>query len=114
MSIDPAIVFVLLAGAAIIGGTVVWALVRGRIPAETAALIAKTVAEVREALGETFTEDDVIALAGWVYDNWLQGSEYYTREQFVELVVGAIMKAQMSAPAMMAAVRSSSNGGVGS
>lgn len=114
MSIDPAIVFVLVAGAAIIGATVVWALVRGRIPASTAELIAKAVAEVREALGETFSEDDVIALAGWVYDNWLQGSEYYTRERFVELVVGAIMKAKASAPVMMAAVRSSNGGGLGS
>lgn len=108
MSIDPAIGFVLLAAAAIIGGVVAWVFLRGRIPASTAALIAQAVAEMRQALGETFTEDDVRALAGWVYDNWLQGSEYYTREQFVELVVGAIMKAQVSAPVMMAE-RSRSN-----
>ena len=104
ITIDPAIAFMALVAAGGAGALIIWVFVRGHIPLGAAELLAQAAAEITTYLGNTFTEDDVRALASWFYDNWLQGSDYYTREQFVNAVARAILNARATAPAMRAAV----------
>lgn len=95
---DRGVELVLLVGGLLVGATVVWLFMRQRLPAATVERIAQAVAEIRAVLGETFTEDDVRRLAGWVWDAWVAKEGYYTREQFIELVVRTLTKAEDNAP----------------
>lgn len=99
---DRGVELVLLVGGLLAGATVVWFFMRRRLPAEAVERIAEAVAEIRAVLGDTFTEDDVRRLAGWVWDAWVAEEGYYTREQFIELVVRTLTKAEVGAPVIRA------------
>lgn len=111
MTIDPAIMFVLIVAAAGVGAIVVWVFVRGRIPPDVALLIAQCVAEAREYLGDTFTTADVKAFAGWMYDQWIQGSDYYTRDEFIDLILRALARGRHSKVAVRAAIENDNQAG---
>lgn len=96
---DRGVELVLLIGGLLAGATVVWFFMRRRLPAEAVERIAEAVAEIRAVLGDTFTEDDVRRLAGWVWDAWVAEEGYYTREQFIEFVVRTLTRAEIDAPA---------------
>lgn len=96
---DRGVELVLLIGGLLVGATVVWFLMRQRLPAEAIERITQAVAEIRAVLGETFTEDDVRRLAGWVWDSWVFEKGYYSREQFIEFVVRTLTRAEIDAPA---------------
>lgn len=104
ITIDPAIAFMALVAAGGAGALIIWIVVRGRIPPSAALLLAQAVADVKTYLGRTFSEDDVRAVAAWMYDFWLQGSEYYSREQFVDFIARAIMGARDTEPALRASL----------
>ena len=90
---DNGIVLVAVTVAAIAAGVVVWLLMRRNLPPEASQVIAEAVAKVKDLLGEVVTEAEVRAMAAWAYDKLGAGSVYYSREQFIELVTRAIMRA---------------------
>lgn len=95
----------ILLGAALAGGVITWFLVRRRLPADAVAMIAQMAAEVRAVLGDAYTEADVRTLAGWIYDSMTRGtSRYYTKEQFIDLVVRAVMGSKATTPLIRASV----------
>lgn len=79
--------------AAIAAAAVVWLVLRRNLPPAAAEELAEAVAYVKQQLRGTVTEAEVRAMAGWVYDTLKTGSNYYTREQFIDLVTRAVMRA---------------------
>lgn len=99
---DRGVELVLLIGGLLAGATVVWFFMRQRLPTEAVERIAQAAAEVFTILGDTFTVDDVRRLAGFMWDTWGAANEYFTREQFIELVVRAVTRARVGAPIIRA------------
>ena len=79
--------------AAIAAGAVVWIPLRRNLPPEASQVIAEAVAKIKDLLGEVVTEAEVRAMAAWAYDKLGAGSQYYSREQFIDLVTRAVMRA---------------------
>lgn len=102
---DQGITLLLTVLAALATGAVVWAVMRRRLPAETIADIAQAAAQVRAVLGSAVTEDDVRSLAGYIYDEFAAHSRYITRDQFIDLVTRAVVRANASQSTLYAAAR---------
>lgn len=90
---DQGIALIAIAIAAIVAGAVVWLVLRRNLPPEASQVIAEAVAKIKDLLGEVVTEAEVRAMAAWAYDKLGAGSQYYSREQFIDLVTRAVMRA---------------------
>lgn len=102
---DQGIALIAVIVAAITAGVIVWLGLRRNLPPEAVAFIAEAAAQVRALLGAVVTEAQVRDLAGWMYDRWGAGSRYVTRDEFIELVVRAVMQAAQTTPATYTAAR---------
>lgn len=68
-----------------------WFWARRSLPAETIDLLTGGVAYVRAALEGAFSNDDIDKLAGWFFDAFVAAkTDYYTRDEFIEMVRKAI------------------------
>ena len=105
MQLDNGITLILIIIAAVAAAGVVWAIMRRRLPPEAIADIAKAAAQVRSMLAGVVSEQDVQALAGYLYDNFASGSNYLSRQQFIDLVTRAVLQAQVSTPAIRASAQ---------
>lgn len=99
---DRGVELVLLVGGLLVGAAVVWFSMRQRLPVGAVERIAQAAAEVFTILGDAFTTDDVRRLAGFMWDTWGAAEEYFTREQFIELVIRAVTRARVGAPVIRA------------
>lgn len=102
---DQGITLILIIAGAVAAAGVVWAIMRHNLPPEAIADIAKAAAQVRGMLQGVVSEQDVQALAGYLYDNFASGSKYLTRQQFIDLVTRAVLQAQATTPAIAASAK---------
>ena len=102
---DNGITLIVIIIAAVAAAGIVWAIMRRRLPPEAIADIAKAAAQVRSMLAGVVSEQDVQALAGYLYDNFASGSNYLSRQQFIDLVTRAVLQAQVSTPAIRASAQ---------
>lgn len=102
---DQGITLILIIVGAVAAAGVVWAIMRKNLPPEAIADIAKAAAQVRTMLQGVVLEQDVQALAGYLYDNFASGSNYLSRQQFIDLVTRAVLQAQTTTPAIAASAR---------
>ena len=92
--------------AAIVGGGFVYFGLRKNLPPAASQDVAEAVAYVKDILRGVVTEAEVKAVATWLYRTMKTGSQYYTEQQFVDLVTRAIMRgleSQASIAAMVSA-----------
>ena len=90
---DQGIALIAIAIAALAAGVIVWLVLRRNLPPEAAEELAEAVAYIKQQLRGVVTEAEVRAMAAWIYDTLRTGSNYYTREQFIDLVTRAVMRA---------------------
>ena len=102
---DKGITLILIIVAAVAAAGVVWAIMRHRLPPEALIDIGKASAQIRTMLQGVVSEQDVQALAGYLYDNFASGSNYLSRQQFIDLVTRAVLTAQATTPAIMASAK---------
>ena len=79
--------------AAIAGAGLMWIGLRRNLPPGATYDVSLAVAYVRQLLGDVVTEAEVRALASWAYDKLKLGSQYYSKEAFVDEVTRVIMHA---------------------
>ncbi len=102
---DNGITLILVIVAVVATTGVVWAIMRRNLSPDAIADIAKAAAQVRTMLQGVVSEQDVQALAGYLYDNFASGSNYLSRQQFIDLVTRAVLTAQATTPAIMASAK---------
>ena len=90
---DNSIALIAIVVAVVAGAGVAWFILRRHLPQGAAEELALAVAYVKDLLVGVVTETEVQAFAGWVYDTLKTGSQYYTRERFIDLVTRAVMRA---------------------
>ncbi|MFN2166695.1 MAG: hypothetical protein ACK2U9_10605 [Anaerolineae bacterium] len=61
-----------------------------KLPDGLNAGIGEAAVAIRAKLGDVFTPDEARAAAAWFWDTFVKSSEYYTREQWVALVLRAV------------------------
>ena len=79
--------------AAIAGAGLMYIGLRRNLPPGATYDIALAVAYIRRLLGDVVTEAEVRALASWAYDKLKLGSQYYSKEAFVDEVTRVLMHA---------------------
>ena len=79
--------------AAIAGAGLMWIGLRRNLPPGATYDVSLAVAYVRQLLGDVVTEAEVRAMASWAYDKLKLGSQYYSKEDFVNEVTRVIMHA---------------------
>lgn len=89
---DNGITLIIIIVAAIVGAGVVYFGLRKNLPPAASQDIAEAVAYIKDILRGVVTEAEVKAVATWLYRNMKTGSEFYTEQEFVELVTRAIMR----------------------
>lgn len=94
--------------AALAGAGIVYFVFRRNLPPGAAQDLAEAVAYVKDLLSGVVGEAEVRALATWVYRNMKTGSQYYTEEQFVDLVTRAVMRSLENRASIVAAVNADS------
>lgn len=102
---DNGITLILIIIAAVAAAGVVWLGLRRNLSPDAIADVAKAAAQVRGMLQGVVSEQDVQALAGYLYDNFASGSNYLSRQQFIDLVTRAVLQAQATTPAIAASAR---------
>lgn len=102
---DNGITLILIIVGMVAAAGVVWAIMRNRLPPEALIDIGKASAQIRTMLQGVVSEQDVQALAGYLYDNFASGSKYLSRQQFIDLVTRAVLQAQATTPAIMASAK---------
>ena len=90
---DNGITLIAIVVAAATAGVIVWYGLRRNLPPEVAEQLAEAAAQVREMLGGVVTEQDVRAVATFIYRSFATGSKYISEEQFVDLVTRAVLRA---------------------
>lgn len=90
---DNGVMLIAVIVAALTAGVIVWLVLRRNLPPEAAEELAEAVAYVKQQLRGVVTEAEVRAFAAWIYDTLRTGSNYYTRQQFIDLVTRAVMRA---------------------
>ena len=89
---DNGIALIAIVVAAVSGAAIVYFGLRKNLPPGAAQDVAEAVAYVKDILRGVVTEAEVRAVAAWVYRSMKTGSQYYTEQQFVDLVTRAIMR----------------------
>ena len=102
---DNGIALIAIVVAAVVGSTIVWLALRRNLPPEAAEALAAYVAAIRAQLSGVVDEATIRTLAGAMYDNWATGSKYFSRDEFIALVLRALYgsnQAQTAIPAEFA------------
>lgn len=92
--------------ALVVGAIVFWNVLKRRLPPEDAAELARWIAAIKAQAGTVFDAELISALAGAAYDAWATGSKYYTREQFINLVL-RVLDVQPETAALLSATAAS-------
>ena len=102
------ITLILIVIAAIAGASIVWFALRRNLPPAAAQDVAEAVAYVKDILRGVVTEAEVKAVATWLYRTMKTGAQYYTEQQFVDLVTRAIMRGLENQSSIAAMVQADS------
>jgi hypothetical protein len=88
---DNGIILIAVVTAAVVAAVSVWLILRDRMTPEDYALLLATVAAIRSAAGYVLDDATIRTLAGYAWDT-VGGnlSRYYTKEQFIDLVLRAL------------------------
>lgn len=87
---DNGIALIAIVVTAVVGCTIVWLALRRNLPPEAVTAIAAYAAAIRNALGNVIDDDKVRTLAGAAWDAWGDGAKYFSRDEFIELVLAAL------------------------
>ena len=102
------ITWIVIIIAAIAGASIVWFALRRNLPPAAAQDVAEAVAYVKDILRGVVTEAEVKAVATWLYRTMKTGAQYYTEQQFVDLVTRAIMRGLENQSSIAAMVQADS------
>lgn len=87
---DNGIALIAIVVAAVTGSAIVWLALRRNLPPDAAEALAAYVAAIRVQLSGVVDESMIRTIAGAVWDQWGDGSKYFTRDEFVDAVVRAL------------------------
>lgn len=88
---DNGIALIAIVVAAVTAATVAWLILRDRMKPEDYAALLAAVAAIRNSAGYVLDDATIRTLAGYAWDTAGGNlSRYYTREQFIELVLRAL------------------------
>ena len=87
---DTGIALIAVTVAAVVAGSIVWLALRRNLPPEAAEALAAYVAAIRVQLSGAVDESMIRTIAGAVWDQWGDGSRYFTRDEFIDAVVRAL------------------------
>jgi hypothetical protein len=95
---DNGIILISVVTAAVVAAVSIWLILHNRMTPEDYALLLATVAAIRSAAGYVLDEATIRTLAGYAWDT-VGGnlSRYYTKDQFVDLVLRALRLEPMPA-----------------
>lgn len=102
------ITLIVIVIAAIAGASIVWFALRRNLPPAASQDVAEAVAYVKDILRGVVSEAEVCAVATWLYRNMKTGAQYYTEQEFVDLVTRAIMRGFLNQPSIAAMVQADS------
>ena len=87
---DNGIALIAVTVAAVVAGSIVWLALRRNLPPEAAEALAAYVAAIRVQLSGAVDESMIRTIAGAVWDQWGDGSRYFTRDEFIDAVLRAL------------------------